>query len=70
MASENARMTELEIQVSHQTAVIEDLSEMVARQDKELRKLEQKVRLLLERAAEDEAGAGGVVLADQKPPHW
>lgn len=70
MTSENARLTELEIQISHQTTVIEDLSEMVARQDKELQRLERKVRLLLERAAEDEAGAGGVVLADQKPPHW
>lgn len=66
----NARITELEIQVSHQGRTIEDLSEIVAKQADEIARLNRRVGLLLERAAEAETGAGGVIIADQKPPHW
>lgn len=70
MAQNSDRITELEIQISHQTQVIDDLSEMVAKQGDQLARLTRKVTLLLENAAEAQAGAGGVILADQKPPHW
>ncbi len=69
MSQTDARITELEIQMSHQTQVIDDLSDIVARQDIELAKLARKMTLLLENAA-DSQSSGGVVLADQKPPHW
>ncbi len=69
MSQTDARITELEIQMSHQTQVIDDLSDIVARQDIELAKLARKMTLLLENAA-DAQSSGGVVLADQKPPHW
>lgn len=64
------RVTELEIQVSHQTRVVEELSDVVARQAEEISRLQRQMKLLLEQAAETEAGAGSVVIANQKPPHW
>lgn len=70
MANANDRITELEIQLSHQTQVIDDLSDMVAKQGDQLDRLARRVSLLLENAADAQAGAGGVILADQKPPHW
>lgn len=70
MAHADDRVTELEIQLAHQTQVIDDLSDMVAKQGDQLERLTRRVALLLENAAEAQAGAGGVVLADQKPPHW
>ncbi len=70
MASANDRVTELEIQLSHQTQVIDDLSDMVAKQGDQIERLTRRVSLLLENAADAQAGGGGVVLADQKPPHW
>lgn len=69
MTKSDDRITELEIQLSHQTKVIEDLSDEVARQNKQIAKLTRRVELLIENAAEAESG-GGVILADQKPPHW
>jgi len=70
MSQTDARITELEIQVSHQTQTIDELSDMVAKQGDEIARLTRKVAVLLENAADAQAGAGGVVLADQKPPHW
>lgn len=64
------RIEKLEILLSEQASVIEDLHHMVAKQDQELAELKKHVRLLLQRVAEAEAGEGGVVVADQKPPHW
>ena len=47
------------------------LAEIVARQAREIERLDRRVALLMERAAEAEAAAGGAApLADQKPPHW
>lgn len=70
MPTDDSRLTDMEIQLTHQTKTIDELSDVVAQQGREIARLERKVALLLERAAEEEAGAGGVVLADQKPPHW
>lgn len=65
------RITELEIQLTHQAAAIEDLSELVRRQGDTIALLHKRLGLLLERAAEAELSGGGTVpLADQRPPHW
>lgn len=65
------RITELEEQVAHLTRVVEDLSDVVARQDRVLETLTRRLQMLMERAAEQELEMGGTVpLADQKPPHW
>ncbi len=63
--------TRLEEQIAHLTRVTDDLSEVVARQEREIARLSRLVGLLAEREAEREASDGGAIpLADQKPPHW
>jgi len=67
----NDRLEKAEEAIAHLTRTVDELSEVVARQNREIERLERRVRLLLERAAEVEAMAGGAIpLADQKPPHW
>ncbi|GAA6164125.1 SlyX family protein [Pelagimonas sp. KU-00592-HH] len=64
-------MDKLEEQIAHLTRTVEDLSEVVARQDKELALLTRRVQLLLEReAARESDGGGGVVFGDERPPHY
>lgn len=62
---------ELEEQMAHLVRVVDDLSDVVARQDGEIAKLTKRVEMLMSREATREFDAGGTVpLADQKPPHW
>jgi len=62
---------ELEEQLAHLTRMVDDLSEVVARQDGDITKLTKRVEMLMTREASREFDAGGTVpLADQKPPHW
>lgn len=63
-------LTRLEEQIAHLTRVTDDLSEVVARQEREIARLSRLVGLLMEREAEREAAGGTIPLADQKPPHW
>jgi SlyX protein len=63
-------LTRLEEQIAHLTRVTDDLSEVVARQEREIARLSRIVGLLAEREVEREAEGGTVPLADQKPPHW
>lgn len=66
-----ARMIAAEEAVAHLTRTVEDLSEVVARQSREIAALSRRVGLLMEREAEREAdGSHSIPLADQKPPHW
>ncbi len=63
--------TELEEKIAHLTRIVDDLSDVVARQEGELRLLTNRVRMLMEREAEREADAGGsVTIGDQRPPHY
>ncbi|MHA6267367.1 SlyX family protein [Aliiroseovarius sp. CAU 1755] len=65
------RMTQLEETVAHLTRVVDELSDVIARQDTELSKMSHRVRMLVEREAEREmANSGGVVLGDERPPHY
>ena len=67
----NQRLDAAEEELAHLRRAVDDLSEIVARQGREIALLTRRVALLLERAAEAEADASGTVpLADQKPPHW
>ncbi|MFB2531371.1 SlyX family protein [Paracoccus sp. p4-l81] len=62
---------DLEERIAHLTRMVEDLSDVVTAQGREVERLSRRVALLLEREAEREADAGGsVALADQRPPHW
>jgi SlyX protein len=67
----DTRTDKLEETVAHLSRIVEDLSEIVARQEREIDFLKRRVGLLLEREASREVEAGGTIpLADQKPPHW
>ncbi len=67
----DTRTATLEEPAAHQSRIVEDLSEIVARQEREIDYLKRRVGLLLEREASREVEAGGTIpLADQKPPHW
>lgn len=64
-------MEHLEEKIAHLTRTVEELSDVIARQDRELAVLTRRVELLLQREATRESdGGGGVVLGDERPPHY
>ena len=63
--------TELEEALAHLVRMVDDLSEVVTRQDAEIARLSGRVQLLMTREAEREAAeGGGIPLGDKPPPHW
>lgn len=64
-------MDKLEEQIAHLTKTVEELSDVVARQDTDIALLQRRVQMLLEREADREsASGGGVVIGDERPPHY
>ncbi len=64
-------LTALEEKIAHLTRTVEELSDVVARQETELALAQRRLAMLMEREAGRDLDAGGSVpLADQKPPHW
>ncbi|MEQ3710224.1 MAG: SlyX family protein [Tateyamaria sp.] len=64
-------MDTLEEQIAHLTRTVEDLSDIVARQERELALVTRRAQMLMAREAEREAqGGGGVVVGDERPPHY
>ncbi len=63
-------LTLIEERLAHLTRSVDDLSETVARQEREIAGLVRRVALLMEREAAREADTGAVPLADRPPPHW
>ena len=67
----SASTERLEEQMAQLTRVVEELSDVLARQGREIDVLTRRVEMLLRREAEREADTGaGIALADQRPPHW
>ncbi len=65
------QLSKLEEQVAHLIRVVDDLSDIVARQEGEISTLKRRVGMLMEREAGRELAEGGTVpMADEKPPHW
>ncbi len=65
------RLNRAEEEIAHMRRAVDDLSDVVARQAREIEVLTRRLGLLMARVAEAEAEAPrGVPLADQKPPHW
>ena len=61
----------LEEELAHITRAVEDLHEMVVGQGRRLDVVERRVEMLMKRAAESEAdNTGGIVLGDERPPHY
>ncbi|PIV76036.1 MAG: SlyX protein [Rhodobacteraceae bacterium CG17_big_fil_post_rev_8_21_14_2_50_65_11] len=64
-------ITDLQEMLAHLARQVEDLSDVIARQDSEIDRLGQRVEMLMRREAARSADQeGSVALADQKPPHW
>ena len=69
--SDNYRITALEEQISHLTKTVDDLSDIIARQEKDLDIIQRRLGMLIEAEVSRQAdGEGSVALADQRPPHW
>ncbi len=60
----------MEERVAHLIRAVDDLSDVVARQAKEIDRLTRLVQMLVEREAEREAMAGEGPAANVRPPHW
>ena len=64
-------MKHLEEQIAHLFRTVDELSEVVARQDSEISQLTRQVAMLAERERQRAAEApGAVVLGDERPPHY
>ena len=64
-------MTRLEEQIAHLNHTLDDLSDVVAQQAEEITTLNRRVFMLMQREGEREAeNTGGVVLGDERPPHY
>ena len=64
------KLQAIEERVAHLQRTVEDLSDVVTRQDAELRRLTRHVGLLMDREASREAAEGAIPIEDQRPPHW
>jgi SlyX protein len=61
----------LEEKIAHLMRSVDDLSDIVARQQMDIALLTRRVAMLMEREAAREMDTGGTIpLADQRPPHW
>ena len=64
-------MIALQERLSHLIRTVEELSDVVPGQDREIALLTRRVAMLMQREAEREADGGSAApLADQRPPHW
>ncbi|MDR7126217.1 SlyX family protein [Pseudotabrizicola sp. 4114] len=64
------RVDGIEERVAHLQRAVDDLSDVVTAQRREVDRLTRLVGLLVEREAEREAGSGEAPAADVRPPHW
>ncbi|MEM9854468.1 MAG: SlyX family protein [Pseudomonadota bacterium] len=62
-------MDKIEEKLAHLERLTEELSEVIARQDAEIGRLKTQLSWLMEREAGRE-GDGGVILGDERPPHY
>lgn len=61
----------IEERLAYLERLTDDLNEVVARQSDEINVLTRRVQMLMEREAAREAeGTGGVVIGDERPPHY
>lgn len=68
---DEARAVELETRLAYQEALLRDLNDVIARQQKQIERLEQICRSLAEtslRAARNQAGT--LPPEEEVPPHW
>ncbi|MFC0202344.1 SlyX family protein [Paracoccus rhizosphaerae] len=65
------RLHQMEEALAHLARLTEDLSEVIARQDRDIARLTHRLDLLMRAEAERQADQTGTIpLADQRPPHY
>lgn len=65
------RLQALEEKTAELLKTTDELSDVIARQEREIAVLTHRVQMLMSREGEREAqGGGGVVLGDERPPHY
>ncbi len=65
------RLERAEEQIAYLTQTVDELSDVIVAQARQIERLERHLGLLMEREAEREYDSGSTIpLADQKPPHW
>ncbi|MCJ7871141.1 SlyX family protein [Marinovum sp. 2_MG-2023] len=61
----------LEERIAHLIRMVDDMSDVIARQDTDITRLQSQVtRLILREAERQNEQPGGVVLGDERPPHY
>nr|WP_108885920.1 SlyX family protein [Pseudoprimorskyibacter insulae] len=64
-------MDPMQERLAHLIRTVDELSDTVARQDKEIATLTRRVEMLMRREAEREADTGGgAFFANERPPHY
>ncbi len=60
----------MEERIAHLIRAVDDLSDVVTAQTREIDTLKRRVQMLMEREAEREAAGLGSAEANVPPPHW
>lgn len=60
----------VEERLAHLIRAVEDLSDIVVRQSREIDSLTRRVQMLMEREADREVAGLGSTEANVPPPHW
>ncbi|MEY4304295.1 MAG: hypothetical protein RIT52_470 [Pseudomonadota bacterium] len=60
----------MEERMAHLIRAVDDLSDVVTAQTREIETLKRRVQMLMEREAEREAAGLGSAEANVPPPHW
>lgn len=64
-------MQHLEEQIAHLTRSVEEMSDVIARQQQEIDTLTRRVAMLMQReASREQDGTGGAVFGNERPPHY
>lgn len=62
--------TDYEERLSHLQRMVDDLSEVVARQDTDIERLKKHLSALIDRERDRDAASGSIALGDERPPHY
>jgi SlyX protein len=61
----------IEERLAHLERLADELNEIVTKQGREIDVLTRRVEMLMQReAAREQEGGGGIVLGDERPPHY
>lgn len=63
--------TEIEERMAHLERTLDELNDVLSKQALEVDRLQARIMMLMEREATREANeTGGVVIGDERPPHY